>query len=564
MSGFELVNMVSNRTQRFQRLSAADQAKAISDLAAFLEENSSEEEFEADDTEEDPNYVPDGNASDAEADLSVEVADEYSSDDDESIADLGQQTSEAGSGAYYSSKSGKKWNKEPPPTGRIRAHNVVNFTQRRPGPAPGIVHDPLAIFKTIMSGEIAYIIIRETNRKGKELATKSNSEHPNSRPRVWNNLTLNEFHAYLGILLYAGCYRSNSEPVKELWGDTHLPLYKAAMSKKRFIAINRTIRFDNMNTRAARTVTSKTAAIDDVWIMMMANLEKAYTPHESVTVDEQLFPYRGRTRFTQYIPSKPAKYGLKVFWICDSKSFYPLKGMIYSGRQAGSEREVNQGQRVVLELVRNFERSGRTVYADNFFSSMELAQTLMAKELAYVGTVRSNKTFVPSLFLKHKSREVYSTLFGFCDGNVSLCSYVPKKNKAVLLISTVHYTTQVDDENIKKKPIAILDYNSNKCGVDTMDQMLGTYTCKRSTKRWPLAMFYNMTDIAALASYVIHNELLQTKESDRRRSFLKILSQQLVMPNMEERANNRRISCYPKISSALATFQVSSLIISIL
>lgn len=34
-------------------------------------------------------------------------------------------------------------------------------------------------------------------------------------------------------------------------------------------------------------------------------LAAAYTPHEALTVDEQLFPYRVHTRFAQYIPSKP-------------------------------------------------------------------------------------------------------------------------------------------------------------------------------------------------------------------------------------------------------------------
>lgn len=78
------------------------------------------------------------------------------------------------------------------------------------------------------------------------------------------------------------------------------------MSLNRFKSLTTFIRFDNSGTRAERLKQSKSAALDDVWLMLMANLEKAYTPDCHVTVDEQLFPYRGRTRFTQYIPSKPA------------------------------------------------------------------------------------------------------------------------------------------------------------------------------------------------------------------------------------------------------------------
>lgn len=60
--------MVENRTKRFQQL--FDQDTAISHLAAYLEEDFEEDEpFDTDNTEDDTNYVPDGDATDAEKDL---------------------------------------------------------------------------------------------------------------------------------------------------------------------------------------------------------------------------------------------------------------------------------------------------------------------------------------------------------------------------------------------------------------------------------------------------------------------------------------------------------------
>ncbi|CAK1591365.1 unnamed protein product [Parnassius mnemosyne] len=41
-------------------------------------------------------------------------------------------------------------------------------------------------------------------------------------------------------------------------------------------------------------------------------------------IDEQLYPYRGRFKFTQYIPSKPGNYGIKVWWICDALDCFTL------------------------------------------------------------------------------------------------------------------------------------------------------------------------------------------------------------------------------------------------
>jgi len=57
----------------------------------------------------------------------------------------------------------------------------------------------------------------------------------------------------------------------------------------------------------------------------------------------------------------------------------------------------------------------------------------------------------------NKSRELYSTMFGFHE-KVTLCSYVPKKNEAVILISTMHSDMAVNDD-AKKKPHIITYYN---------------------------------------------------------------------------------------------------------
>jgi len=77
------------------------------------------------------------------------------------------------------------------------------------------------------------------------------------------------------------------------------------------------------------------AAIPDVWQMFVAMMPKMVTPGSDITVDEQLVPFRGKCPFHQYIPSKPAKYGVKIWWACDAQTSYPLKGDVYLGRQVG-------------------------------------------------------------------------------------------------------------------------------------------------------------------------------------------------------------------------------------
>ncbi|CAK1602590.1 unnamed protein product [Parnassius mnemosyne] len=110
----------------------------------------------------------------------------------------------------------------------------------------------------------------------------------------------------------------------------------------------RFIRFDNESTRNERVKTDKAAPIRDMWTMLNENLKKHYKPNESITVDEQLFPYKGHTKSMQFMPSKPAKYGIKIFWACDSSNAYPLQGQSYTGKPLDGQRQVNVGEKTVF------------------------------------------------------------------------------------------------------------------------------------------------------------------------------------------------------------------------
>lgn len=75
--------------------------------------------------------------------------------------------------------------------------------------------------------------------------------------------------------------------------------------------------------------------------MVNVNLKGYYIPGEEVTVDEQLFPFRGRWGFFMYIPSKPARYRINIW--CIKRLDYPLQGQLYTGMAASGIRDAGQG-----------------------------------------------------------------------------------------------------------------------------------------------------------------------------------------------------------------------------
>ena len=113
-------------------------------------------------------------------------------------------------------------------------------------------------------------------------------------------------------------------------------------------------------------------------------------------------------------------------------------------------------------------------------------------------------------------RDEYTTQV-FSTTGATLTVYAPKRKKTVYVLSSMHSTIQTQ-ETTKKKPNTITLYNTTKCGVDIMDQMVREYTVRAGTRRWPVAVFYNMIDIAALNAHVLYHLCTGTKE--RRVDFL--------------------------------------------
>lgn len=553
----EEIEVVYNTRSRGKRLSNELRVRLSLALSADLESVRDVDElddidpFEDFDDDQDIDYIPDEDASDIEEELEIEPNELEDSDEEleEEQEEEETLTPNERSDECFFGKDGTEWKKnEPSAVGRTRHHNIMRF---RSGPRTKN-SIPIEVFKLFCTPNMSFIIITETNRYANETVRKWNAENPDRTSRVWKELTSTELDAFIGILLAAGVSHNNMQKSEVLWRTDGLPIFRAAMSHKRFLALSRYIRFDNGRTREFRQKTDKAAPIRDIWNILNENLAKNYDPHENFTVDEQLFPYRGRTKFTQYIPSKPAKYGIKIWWACDAKTKYPLQGKLYTGRLEGEEREVNQGENVLLQFANRYSNTGRTAIADNFFTTLDGVKRLAVIGLSFVGTIRANKRCIPEEMKKNPDRPVFSTLFGFHENLVSICSYVPKKNKAVNLISTVHYTKYCEGE--AKKPEAILFYNSTKAGVDCMDQMVTHFTCKRSTKRWTYAYFCNMLDVMALAAFCICKELDGQKNSDARRNFLDTLSKSLVNANIENRMNNVHIIKHFSTRTAIESY----------
>lgn len=423
--------------------------------------------------------------------------------------------------------SGMSWNTFPSKLTKYASYNILRFTA---GPKKkGEIFSPLDAFRKFITSDILSEIILQTNAEATRILSLKN--------RKWEPIDKDEMDAFIGILIMSGSEKSRRVPIRELFLDKcSNPIYTACMSVGRFENIKRFLRFDDKRTRNYRIESDKLAPISHIWNLFLHQCRTVMIPQTNLTIDEQLVAFRGRCGFIQYMPSKPAKYGIKIFWLCESQTGYAIDGTIYIGKQPGESVQRNLGMNTVINLIKSIRNSARNVTMDNFFTSVELFEYLLSVKLTAVGTIRKNKRDIPKDMQANKERGVLTSLFCFRN-NMTLVSYIPKRNKAVQLLSTLHQHSKVNNNN-KMLPEIIEFYNKNKGGVDLLDQMISSYTCNRQTKRWPNVIWSNMIDVAALNAFhlfIIENQDYECNRLDRRRLFLKDLGKQLMLPHMNKR-----------------------------
>lgn len=130
----------------------------------------------------------------------------------------------------------------------------------------------------------------------------------------YEEITYNELLAYFGLMLAMGLNKDNKVPLSRLWITDNLmnaKIYGLVMSRERFKIIHRFLRFDDILTTNDRKKSDKLAKVSDMVKIFNQNCQRAMNINESATVDEQLLKLHSKFSFKQYIPSKPAKYGIK-------------------------------------------------------------------------------------------------------------------------------------------------------------------------------------------------------------------------------------------------------------
>ncbi|KAI2802073.1 hypothetical protein BLOT_010265 [Blomia tropicalis] len=152
-----------------------------------------------------------------------------------------------------------------------------------------------------------------------------------SKKRDAKLTTEEEIEAVIGILYLAGTLKLRYTNMIDIWATdgTGTEIFRSIMSYKRFYFLIRMLRFDDVTKRDK---SKKLAPVEEVFEIFNENLMTNYICGPMICVDEKLEKFFGRCKFRMYIPSKPAKYGIKIYSAVDCDNFYTTKLEIYSGK----------------------------------------------------------------------------------------------------------------------------------------------------------------------------------------------------------------------------------------
>ncbi|KAL4091617.1 hypothetical protein QTP88_026276 [Uroleucon formosanum] len=191
-------------------------------------------------------------------------------------------------------------------------------------------------------------------------------------------------------------------------------------------------------------------------------------PYDSFCIDESLIKFMGRLSFKQYIRNKKSRFGIKLFKLCISPC-YTLAIKVYAGKEANAE--LNVGSKIVLELSEPYLDCGRTLYVDNWYISIELAESLNGRQTHLVGTLRSNRKSNPKDVTQKKlKRAEVISMRSF--SNILVLKWKDKRD--LYMLSTKHNSEMISIDHCGKyieKPKVVIDYNLGKSSIDLSDQL---------------------------------------------------------------------------------------------
>ncbi|XP_050502212.1 piggyBac transposable element-derived protein 4-like [Diabrotica virgifera virgifera] len=364
-------------------------------------------------------------------------------------------------------------------------------------------HKPIDFYLLFIDRQVQDLLVTETNKYAEQtiiagIVNESITKH--SLMSNWRPIDRKELLRFLALIIWMGLDRKPK--LRNYWSNNLL--YKNEVSKMCEISRSRfeiLLHFFHISDNESCPPGNRLYKISPLVQILNEKFQKMCTPKESLCIDETMVPFRGRLSFLQYIPGKRHKYGVKLFKLCVADGYtYAVK--VYGGKEM-QPSEKSLASRVVMELMQPLLDTGRSLYTDNFYTSVDLAHDLNNRKTHLVGTLRSNRKHNPKAVVNAKLKRGDMK---YLQSNTKVVIGKWKDKRDVLFLTTKDIPLMIDVQTKRgpvPKPSTIVDYNSAKSFIDVSDQKAAYNSPVRQSMKWYRKLAVELLTNTALVNYLV-------------------------------------------------------------
>ncbi|KAJ1186065.1 hypothetical protein NDU88_002850 [Pleurodeles waltl] len=291
---------------------------------------------------------------------------------------------------------------------------------------------PVNFFHLFMDNVFLEEIVEQTNVYAEQyLRDNAARLRPQSRATQWVHTYLEEMKKFLGLTFLMVLIKKLS--LASYWSTSPLmatAIFPAIMTRNRYLLLLRMLHFVDSALALPRDHLDcdRLLKIRPVLDHFVDCFSEVYVPGKEISMDESLVFFKGRLVFKQYIPSKRARYGIKLYMLSESSTGCVYNFRVYTGRDSsidppGCPATFGVSEKIVWELGRQLFNKDHHLYIDNFYTGVKLFKELFRVDTVACGTIRSNRKGYPrELVCKKLERGQCSAL----------------RNKELLALKCVH------------------------------------------------------------------------------------------------------------------------------
>ncbi|TBU20600.1 transposase IS4 [Hamiltosporidium tvaerminnensis] len=367
---------------------------------------------------------------------------------------------------------------------------------------------PLDFFKLFFTDELIEKIVTETNRYARNKITQKRLSK-RSTWHSWVDVTVEEFRAFLGVVLNAGTITLAN--IQEYWTknfNAKKPFFGNILRRERFLQIFWMLHL-NKNNPNDKSLRARTQKVRDYLDFLDERFKENFVPSREISVDESVVGFKGKISFLTYNPNKPTKWGIRMYVMADAYTGYVYSILPYYGSLTSEDLirlDLPVSTRIVLELCNklldsNPGSTGYHIFTDRYYTSLPLAQELLKLNFNFTGTIQSNRKFLPDSIKKPRFSE--NNTFACRSGNILLSAWKDKRIVLALSSWDVSGTEPVNR-------------------VDRADSYATSYCFLRKSLKWWRKLFFWGLEASSVNAYLLY-KIFQTRQNKRPINHLKFV-----------------------------------------